>query len=146
MRLSFSLLALLALLLTAACSGTSAAPSTQQSTPLPPNNAPAQSPVPNAQSPEPPTTADEPAPPPTNTPIPSPTPQAAQLIQIMDGTCCASPGWYSDSETVLFIDKPSPDAPVGMYGININEPLVSKLWNERPATAKKSVFRTEDAT
>jgi hypothetical protein len=51
----------------------------------------------------------------------------------MGGTCCASPGWYSDSETILFIDKPSPEAPVGMYSVNINQPMVSALWNERIA-------------
>lgn len=57
----------------------------------------------------------------------------AQLIQLMDGACCASPGWYSDSETILYIDKPTEDAPVGLYSVNINAPNRSELWNERIA-------------
>lgn len=67
------------------------------------------------------------------TAIPTATPAPAQLIQLMDGMCCASPGWYSDSETVLFVDKPNPDASVGFYQININQPFKSELWNERIA-------------
>lgn len=51
----------------------------------------------------------------------------------MDDTCCASPGWYADSETILFIDKPNADAPTGMYSVHINEPMVSELWSERIA-------------
>jgi hypothetical protein len=70
---------------------------------------------------------------PTATPIPSPTPVPAQLVQLMDGTCCASPGWYSDSETILFIDKPNPDAATGIYSVNINSPSTSALWSERIA-------------
>lgn len=70
---------------------------------------------------------------PTVLPVSTATPAPAQLLQLMDGTCCASPGWYSDSETILFIDKPTTDAPVGFYQININKPLISTLWNEQIA-------------
>ena len=80
---------------------------------------------------------DEPTIRPTNlstaTTIPSPTPIPAQLIQLMDGTCCASPSWYLDSETILFIDKPNADAPTGMYSVRIDAPNVSELWSERIA-------------
>lgn len=69
----------------------------------------------------------------TPTPIPSPTPVPAQLIQLMSDTCCASPGWYSDSETILFIDKPTTDARTGLYAVRIDEPNVSALWSERIA-------------
>lgn len=51
----------------------------------------------------------------------------------MSDTCCASPGWYSDSETILFIDKPTTDARTGLYAVRIDEPNVSALWSERIA-------------
>lgn len=66
-------------------------------------------------------------------PVPSPTPVAAQLIQLMDGACCASPGWYADSKTILYIDKPTADAPTGLYSLDINKPKASTLWSERIA-------------
>ena len=70
---------------------------------------------------------------PTATAIPSPTRVPAQLIQLMEGECCASPSWYSDSEQVLFIDKPTADAATGIYSVNIGEPKKSTLWNEQIA-------------
>lgn len=69
----------------------------------------------------------------TPSPVPSPTPVPAQLVRLLDGGCCASPGWYSDSQTVLFIDKPAADAPVGLYKVDINAPQESELWSERIA-------------
>lgn len=101
-------------------------------TALPNNPAPAQ---PNAQATNEPTDAPtiEPTPVPSPTPIPTPTRVPAQLVQLMEGACCASPGWYSDSETILFIDKPGADAPTGIYSVNINEPNRSELWSERVA-------------
>lgn len=51
----------------------------------------------------------------------------------MADACCASPGWYSDSKTILFIDKPTADAPTGLYAVNINAPLTGALWSERIA-------------
>lgn len=104
-----------------------------------PNNTPTKGPISNLQSPttQPPNnpTSQPPTPKPTEPPtrVPSPTPVPAQLIQLMDGACCASPGWYSDSETILYIDKPTEDAPVGLYSVNINAPNRSELWNERIA-------------
>ncbi len=108
-----------------------------QTTAPPPGNAQSQNIVatatlpptqrPTARPPLPP--SDTPAP----TPLPSPTRASAQLIQLMDGACCSSPGWFSDSETILFIDKPNADAPTGMYAVNLNAPMQSKLWNERIA-------------
>ncbi len=70
---------------------------------------------------------------PTATPIPSPTRVPAQLIQLLSDTCCASPSWYSDSETILFIDKPNADARTGLYAVRIDEPNKSELWNDRIA-------------
>jgi hypothetical protein len=59
---------------------------------------------------------------PTNTPIPSPTP-IPPIRQLTEGGCCVQPAWSPDSKQVWFLDKPSPDAPAGIYAVNVDEPL-----------------------
>jgi Tol biopolymer transport system component len=44
--------------------------------------------------------------------------------QLTTGGCCVQPGWSPDSKQVWFLDKPSADAPVGFYAVNIEEPMV----------------------
>jgi hypothetical protein len=62
---------------------------------------------------------------PTNTPLPTPTitptPQP-QLIQLTNNGCCVNPGWSPDSKQVLFIDKPTANAEVGYYAIDVSKP------------------------
>ena len=58
---------------------------------------------------------------PTLTPSPSPTPTPA-LRQLTTGDCCVQPFFSPDSTQVLFIDKPTPNAPSGIYGVDINSP------------------------
>ncbi|MBI4671487.1 MAG: PD40 domain-containing protein [Chloroflexi bacterium] len=71
----------------------------------------------------------------TNTPAPTPTPTrpSAQLSQLMDGGCCVSPFWAPDSQSVLFIDKPTATAPAGIYRVRLERPRQSELWTERIA-------------
>lgn len=80
---------------------------------------------------------DQPTLQPTNLPTltsnPLPTQAPAQLIQLMEGGCCPSPGWSVDSENILFIDKPNADAPTGIYRVNLNAPNKSEMWSERVA-------------
>lgn len=72
---------------------------------------------------ETPTLTPSPQPPATSTPIPSPTPTPAPALrQLTAGGCCVQPTFSPDSRQVLFIDKPSPDAAVGVYGVNIANP------------------------
>lgn len=54
---------------------------------------------------------------PTITPTPLP-----QLVQLTTDGCCVNPGWSPDSRQVLFIDKPTADAEVGYYAIDVNKP------------------------
>jgi hypothetical protein len=61
------------------------------------------------------------APSPTPEPSPSPTPAPA-LRQLTRGGCCAQSFWSPDSRQVLFIDKPAPDAPVGIWGVDVTQP------------------------
>lgn len=42
------------------------------------------------------------------------------LRQLSDGGCCTQLSWSPDSRQVLFIDKPTPDAPAGTWGISTN--------------------------
>ncbi len=85
----------------------------------------------DARQPEPPvvivvaTPTDDPNPVPvipTDTPTPSPTP-VPPLKQLTRGRCCVQPAWSPDSKQVWFLDKPSPDAPAGIYAVDIDAPL-----------------------
>ncbi|NJN98226.1 MAG: hypothetical protein HC875_31125 [Anaerolineales bacterium] len=68
-----------------------------------------------------PTNTPEPTPSPTPTLPPTPTP-APSLRQLTTGGCCVQPVFSPDSRQVLFIDKPDPAAPVGIYGVDIASP------------------------
>lgn len=69
----------------------------------------------------PPTSTPTSTPVPTPTPSPSPTPMP-ELRQITTGGCCTQPFWSPDSRQVLFIDKPAPDDPVGIWGVDVSQP------------------------
>jgi Tol biopolymer transport system component len=49
---------------------------------------------------------------PTPTPLP-------ELRQLTNGGCCSQPFWSPDSQQILFIDRPSLDAPAGLWGVNL---------------------------
>ncbi len=55
---------------------------------------------------------------PTDAPAPSPTP-APVLRQLTTGGCCVQPFWSADGAQVQFIDKPTAEAPVGIWGVDI---------------------------
>lgn len=44
------------------------------------------------------------------------------LHRLTTGGCCTQPFWSPDSRQVLFIDKPAPDAPVGIWGVDVMQP------------------------
>lgn len=75
-----------------------------------------------------PTVTDTPLPLPTASPTatdpatPTPLPAAPELRQLVQGGCCVQPFFSPDSQQVLFIDKPDPEAPVGIYGIDLTNP------------------------
>jgi hypothetical protein len=43
-------------------------------------------------------------------------------VQITRGDCCTQPYWNKDSTEVHFIDQPSPDAPLGIWGVDLTQP------------------------
>lgn len=94
---------------------------TQTNTPSP---TPTSTKTPTATpTPRPPTPTFTPTPTATAVP-PTPTPSATplpQVRQITTGNCCTSPYWSSDSTEVRFIDQPSPEQPLGIWGINITQ-------------------------
>ncbi len=59
--------------------------------------------------------------------------QAPTLTQLATGGCCTRPFWSQDSQRVLYIDKPQPDAPTGIYGIDLDHPLAPRLVTSRIA-------------
>jgi Tol biopolymer transport system component len=46
-------------------------------------------------------------------------PTAPELRPLTNGGCCAQPFWSPDGQQVLFIDRPSPDAPAGLWGVDL---------------------------
>ncbi len=54
----------------------------------------------------------------TVTPPPSPTPIPV-LRSLTRGGCCVQPFWSPDSQQVLFIDRPSPDSPAGLWAADM---------------------------
>jgi hypothetical protein len=42
--------------------------------------------------------------------------------QITAGDCCTQPYWNEDSGEVRFIDRPGPDVPLGIWGVDLAQP------------------------
>ncbi len=42
--------------------------------------------------------------------------------QITSDTCCTQPYWHEDSGQVRFLDQPSPNAPLGVWGVDLSQP------------------------
>lgn len=58
---------------------------------------------------------------PTNTLLPTPTSiPTPSLIQLTSSGCCVSPFWASDGSGIMFIDKPSGEAPAGIWGVSLS--------------------------
>lgn len=56
------------------------------------------------------------------TPVPSETPTAtpsASLRQLSQNGCCVAPFWSPDGQQVLFIDRPAPDGPFGIWALGL---------------------------
>lgn len=140
MRQSFLAILLLALFITACGmplptpTPTASPSSTATATRAMTTTAPTPAPTATSRPTDPPTArpVEQPTDLPTLTPSPVPTntPVPAQLLQLMTGGCCDSPDWYSDSETILYIDKPNANAPTGIYSVKTTAPEKTALWNK----------------
>lgn len=74
------------------------------------------------RAPATPTATPAPSPTPTATPISSPTPTPTPALRrLTTGECCTQPFWSPDSQQVLFIDKPGPDLPLGIWGVDVSQ-------------------------
>jgi len=64
---------------------------------------------------------------------PSPTPRPAPaFVQLTSGGCCVQPFFSPDGRRVLFLDKPSAIAPVGIWSVATDAPLSTPaLFTER---------------
>ncbi len=56
---------------------------------------------------------------PEPTAVPSPTPPP-RLRQLTTGGCCVNPFWSSAGSQILFVDRPSPDRPAGIWGVPLD--------------------------
>ncbi len=107
MRLPWSLLFLSALLaLTGSACGAALAP--LPSGPNPPSAPDPAEPIASA-------TPFSPAP----DPLPSPTP-APSLRQLTTGGCCVQPFFEPEGSRVLYLDRPAPDGPSGIWGVPLS--------------------------
>ncbi len=91
----------------------------------------AANPTPTSVVPLSPVVAVTPAPtstlPPAQTPTPTLTPTqtltptpAPVLRQLTTGGCCVQPFWSPDGSQVWFIDRPDPNGPSGVWGVNVS--------------------------
>ncbi|WP_322798973.1 hypothetical protein, partial [Thermoflexus sp.] len=56
---------------------------------------------------------------PVPTPVPSPSPTPGpRLRPLTSNGCCVQPFWSPDGQEIWFLDRPRPDAPVGIWGIS----------------------------
>ncbi len=46
-----------------------------------------------------------------------------QFTQLTRDGCCVQPFFSPDNTQALFLDKPNPDAPTGIYGVPVNQPM-----------------------
>lgn len=60
---------------------------------------------------------------PTATPQPITTTPTSQFTQLTAGGCCVQPAFSPDGSTVMYLDRPAPEAPVGIWGVVVNAPL-----------------------
>lgn len=69
----------------------------------------------------------------TATPQPTAVPQpASQFTQLTDGGCCVQAFFSPDGAQVMFLDKPAPEAPTGIWAVPVNAPLSeSQLVTEK---------------
>lgn len=52
--------------------------------------------------------------------LPSPTlPPTVEMRPLTSGGCCVQPFWSVDSQRVLFIDRPSTEAPAGLWSVDV---------------------------
>jgi Tol biopolymer transport system component len=66
-------------------------------------------------------------------PLPTATEQAtASFVQLTQGGCCVQPFFSPDGTRVLYLDRPSPDAPVGIWGVATDRALAPpELFSQR---------------
>lgn len=60
---------------------------------------------------------------------------SATLTQLTAGGCCPQPFWSSDSNAVLYLDKPTASSPTGYYRVPIDGAGIPapELWSDRIA-------------
>lgn len=59
-------------------------------------------------------------------------PPALSFAQLTQDGCCVQPFFSPDGARVLFLDRPAPDAPVGIWGVPLDPPLAPpELVTER---------------
>ncbi len=61
---------------------------------------------------------------------PTPTVAAITIRPLTQNGCCVQPFWSPDSQQVLFIDRPDPQSPAGIWGVPLTGGQPA-LWSER---------------
>jgi hypothetical protein len=77
----------------------------------------------------------------TRIPNPAPLSTVPGGRQLTTGNCCTQPYWNKDSSQVRFLDQPGSTAPLGIWGINPNQPEAGLEF----VTVQLGIYSTDNA-
>ncbi len=59
---------------------------------------------------------------------PTSIPPSPKFDQLTTGGCCVQPFFSPDGSHVLYLDKPAPNAPVGLWAVTVTQPLATPMF------------------
>jgi hypothetical protein len=72
-------------------------------------------------------------------------PSGVAFVQLTAGRCCPNPFFSPDGARVMFLDRPAPDAPAGIWSVAVDQPLSAPaLFARRPGPFSRDLALAAD--
>jgi len=72
-------------------------------------------------------------------------PSGVAFVQLTTGRCCPNPFFSPDGARVMFLDRPAPDAPAGIWSVAVDQPLSAPaLFARRPGPFSRDLALAAD--